>query len=506
VDLAGDALRVTELIGSLSLAADLGTGQPLGHGLSTGLLAVTLAAGTGCDPERLRAVQQVAMLRFIGCTSDAGDLAREAGTDDVAFSAAFAPVFSGRPREGLQVMFANVGSGQSLARRTTLLARLLTDTGGMARSMASHCEVASMLAVRLGLGTDVSNALAHAYERWDGKGYPDGLEGEEIPFEVRVAVVARDADLFARLGEDVAAKLEARRGRAYDPAVVDTYLSLRPPHEEADWQAVLDTEPHPVAYVDDIDRALTAIAHFADLKSTWTRGHSPRVAELAHQAGHIAGEDGETCGRLRRAGLVHDVGRVGIGNHIWDKPGPLATAEWEQVRLHPYHTERVLSRCAALAHLGALACSHHERLDGSGYPRQTAALTAETNILAAADMLAALTADRPHRPGLTLEDAVAVLTADAEHGRLDRRAVSHVIEAAGLPPTHSGTENPAGLTDREVEVLRLLAGGSTNRQVGDSLFISPKTVGRHVENIYSKIGVSTRAGAAVFAMEHRLLG
>jgi len=496
---------VTELMGSLSLATDLGTGQPLGHGLSTGLLAVSLADAMGCEPDRLRSVQQVAMLRFIGCTSDAADLARAMGTDDVAFSAAFAPVFMGQPGEGVKVMFDTVGSGQSRPRRAMLFARLLTDPGGTARSMASHCEVASMLAVRLGLGPDVSQALSHAYERWDGKGFPDRLEGEEIPFEVRVAVVARDADLFARLGEDVVAKLESRRGRAYDPAVVDAYIGLRPPHREAEWQAILDAEPRPIAYVDDIDRALTALADFADLKSTWTRGHSPRVAELAHGAGQIAGEDAETCRRLRRAGLVHDVGRVGIGNDIWDKPGPLATAEWEQIRLHPYHTERILSRCAALAHLGASACSHHERLDGSGYPRQAEALNGEANLLATADVLAALTAARPHRPAMTLEDAARVLTTEADQGRLDRRAVSHVIEAAGLSPTPPGTTNPAGLTDREVAVLRLLARGSTNRQVGDALFISPKTVGRHVENIYAKIGVSTRAGAAIFAMEHRLL-
>lgn len=503
----GKRLRVTELIGSLSLATDLGTGQPLGHGLSTSMLASALATEMGCDADRLRSVQQVAMLRFIGCTSDASNLARETGTDDIAMSAAFAPAFMGNPGEGLRVMLDNVGAGRSFPRRAALLTRVVADPGGMRRSMAAHCEVASMLAVRLGLGPEVSRALGHAYERWDGKGYPHGLEGEEIPFEVRVAVVARDADLFARGGDDVLDRLSARRGRAYDPAVVDAYAACAPVHAEADWQEVLAAEPRPVTFVEDIDGALAAIADFADLKSPWTRGHSPRVAELAHEAGRIAGGDAESCTRLRHAGLVHDVGRVGIGNPIWDKPGPLAISEWEQVRLHPYHTERILSRCDRLAPLAALACAHHERLDGSGYPRRIteAGLSWDARILAAADVLAAVTADRPHRTALSLEAAVEILTSEADDGLLDRRAVSCVVEAAGLAPTHSVAAHPAGLTEREMDVLRLVANGHTNRQAADALFISPKTVGRHVENIYAKIGVSTRAGAAVFAMEHRLL-
>ena len=197
---------------------------------------------------------------------------------------------------------------------------------------------------------------------------------------------------------------------------------------------------------------------------------------------------------------------MAIENGIWDKPGPLTTSEWEQVRLHPYFTERILARCRSLASLVEPASSHHERLDVSGYHRSlpAEALSQGDRILAAADVFAALTADRPHRPAFAEDAAARILEADAE-SRLDAGAVNCVLAAAGQRAALSPPRWPADLTDREVEVLRLIARGRSNREVAERLFISAKTVGRHVENLYAKIGVSSRAAAAVFAMEHRLL-
>jgi HD-GYP domain-containing protein (c-di-GMP phosphodiesterase class II) len=254
--------------------------------------------------------------------------------------------------------------------------------------------------------------------------------------------------------------------------------------------------------------ALAAMADFADIKSPWMRGHSPRVAELAATASDLAGLGSSQSNLLHQAGLVHDLGRVGIENGIWDRPGPLGTGEWEKVRLHPYLTQRILSRCQALTDLGELASGHHERLDGSGYHRQASMehIPVAARILAAADVMAARPAERPHRPGFDPAEAARILAAEAEAGRLDPAAVGFVTAAAGEGPEPAQPANPGGLSDREMEVLCLIARGHTNRKVGDELFISPKTVGRHVENIYAKIGVSTRAGATVYAMEHRLLG
>lgn len=502
-----ERLRLTELLASLSLATDLGTGQPLGHGLRTSLLAVRLARQMGLDDEEVRSVQQFSLLRFLGCTADSAETARLAGGDDQAFNAAFAPVLNGTQFEALQTVIREVGNGRRLLTRSRLLLAALVDPEEPAAGLAAHCEVATMLARRLGLEGDVITALSAAYERWDGKGHPNGLRGETLPVPVRVGVVARDIDLFTEEGLDAQKILKSRRDMAYDPAVVDAYYSLSTPHPEADWHKVLESEPQPFKYVNDIDSVFEVIADFVDLKSPWTRGHSREVARLAEAAAVEAGLSTPEIAQLRHAGLAHDVGRVGVPNGIWDKPATLSTDEWEQVRLHSYLTDRILSRCPQLATLAALASSHHERLDGSGYHRQSTAnqLSTAARLLAAADTLAALRSARPHRPMLDMSAAANLMRRDVDGGRLDSEAVEAVITAAGGEAKHPTTPNPSGLTNREVEVLQHLCRGLTNRQVAEELFISPKTVGRHVENIYSKIGVSTRAGAAVYAMERELL-
>ncbi|HEX5696478.1 MAG TPA: HD domain-containing phosphohydrolase, partial [Acidimicrobiia bacterium] len=445
--LLSERLRLTELLASLSLATDLGTGQPLGHGLRTCLLSVAIAGELGCGPDQVRWVQQVSLLRFLGCTADAADTARRVGGDDLSFLAAMSPVvFGDRSRTMVSYMGA-VGRGQSVGRRARLRARALINEVG---DLAAHCEVATMLAHRLGLSAEVLFALSHAYERWDGKGSPARLSGEEVPLEVRIAMVARDADLFHVQGEDVKGMLENRQGKAYDPAVVDAYGRITPAQHEADWEQVMKAEPEPVAYIDDLDRALEVMADLGDLKSPWTRGHSREVADLVGGAARAAGLSETDSQWLTRAGLVHDIGRVGVENGIWDKPASLSTDEWEKVRLHPYLTQRILSRCPALAQLGELASSHHERLDGSGYHRELSAdhLSPGARLLAAADALVALTSSRPHRPALHLEDASRALEAETAAGRLDADAVASVLAAATGEDRPRGASNPGGLTGR----------------------------------------------------------
>jgi HD-GYP domain-containing protein (c-di-GMP phosphodiesterase class II)/DNA-binding CsgD family transcriptional regulator len=506
-------LRLAELLASVSLATDLGTGQPLGHALRTCTIATVLAEAMGCGPDEVRTVHQFALLRFLGCTSDAAETAAMVGGDERAYNAAMGPVLMGSGREMLGRHVRSVAPGQPRMRRLRLVARGLADPKAGERSLATHCEVAAMLAGRVGLEQPVTDALAHAYERWDGKGFPARLQGDAIPLAVRIAVVARDADLATALRADPRGWMSERRGRAYDPAVVDAFEQVGPDvlselEGVDEWEAALAREPKPVITVelDGLDTVLTAFADFADLKSPWIRGHSRRVASLAEEAGRHAGLDDGACDCLRQAGLVHDLGRVVVENGIWDKPGPLTTSEWEQVRLHPYFTERILSRCGSLASLIEPASSHHERIDGSGYHRSlsAASLSRSDRILAAADVFAALTSDRPHRPAFGDDEAARTLEAEAAN-RLDADAVACVLAAGGRRGIPSPPGWPADLTDREVDVLRLIARGLSNRQVAERLFIAPKTVGRHVENLYAKIGVSSRAAAAVFAMEHRIL-
>jgi HD-GYP domain-containing protein (c-di-GMP phosphodiesterase class II) len=507
-------LRLLELLASVSLATDLGTGRPPGHALRTCTVAAALAGELGCSSDDVRTVQQFALLRFLGCTSDAAETAALVGGDELAYNGAMAPAVMGSTRELLGRHVRSVAPGGPPLERARLVARGLADPKGMERSLSTHCEVGGMLARRAGLEGPVVEALEHAYERWDGKGFPARLEGEAIPLAVRIVVVARDADLAAEQDGGVRGGwMRQRRGRAYDPAVVDAFervgAGVLSELDGADeWELALAGEPEPAATVEpgELDAVLTAFADFADLKSPWIRGHSRRVAALAEGAGRHARLDEAACDGLRWTGLVHDLGRVAVENGIWDKPGPLSTSEWERVRLHPYYTERILARCGPLAALVEPASSHHERLDGTGYHRSlpAEAQSRDARLLAAADVFAALTADRPHRRSLPDDEAARAL--EAEAGRtLDADAVACVLAAAGRREAPSSPTRPAGLTDREVEVLRLLSRGASNREVAARLVISPKTVGRHVENLYRKIGVRSRAAAAVFAMEHGLL-
>jgi HD-GYP domain-containing protein (c-di-GMP phosphodiesterase class II) len=507
---------LAELTVALSLATDLGTGQPMEHGLRTCWLSLAAAEQLGLDAAARSTVYYVALLRFLGCTSDAAETAVVAGGDDVGFNAAMATVLMAQPSEAMRHFVRHLAEELPLRRRIGRVVRALSDPGMTRRSLAQHCEVGARLAARVGLDESVCDALAHAYERWDGKGHPAGLAGEDVPVVVRIVSVARDAELWARqAGWPTAVEVLAhRRGHGYDPAVVDVVVDggERWLAESIDdpCAMVLDAEPEPVVRIDDhrLDAALTAVADFTDIKSPWLRGHSSGVAELVVAAAGAAGWSEADGGVLGRAALVHDVGRVGVPNGIWDRPGPLSAEQWERVRLHPYLTDRVLRRCALLVPFAGVAACHHERVDGSGYHRGATGeqLDAGARLLAAADAYHAMTEDRPHRSALSRTAAAAQLLGEVDAGRFGRAEVDAVLHAAGH--THRSRARvtyPAGLTEREIQVLCLIARGEANKQVATALGISPKTVGRHIEHIYAKAGVTTRAGATVFAMEHGLL-
>jgi HD-GYP domain-containing protein (c-di-GMP phosphodiesterase class II) len=509
------SIRVAELTTALSLATDLGTGQPMDHGLRTCWLSVAAGEALGLDPTTRSCVYYVALLRFIGCTSDASETAALAGGDDIEFNAVMAPMLLAGRGEGTRFFVRHLAEDLPMHRRVGRVVRAMSDPGMEQRSLSGHCEVAARLASRLGLPASVCHSLAHAYERWDGKGYPDGLAGEDVPIAVRVVAAARDAEMLQRRhGWPAAAEvLAGRRGRGCDPAVIDVLLAdgARWLDEVGDdpYAAILDAEPEPVLTlaVDDLDRALGAVADFVDLKSPFLRGHSTGVAALAVAAARAAGLSDSDAATVGRAALVHDVGRVGIANGIWDRPGPLSADQWERVRLHTYLTERVLHRCTPLAAFAQLAGRHHERADGSGYHRGDTLdrLDLGARLLAAADAFHAMGEHRPHRPALDPAGAAAQLLDGVDAGRFAGAEVDAVLAAAGQVSRPANVARPAGLTEREVDVLRLIARGGSNKEVAAALGISPKTVGHHVEHIYAKAGVATRAGATLFAMEHGLL-
>jgi HD-GYP domain-containing protein (c-di-GMP phosphodiesterase class II)/DNA-binding CsgD family transcriptional regulator len=510
-------VRLAELVASLSLATDLGMGQPMEQALSTCLLSTKVAGELGVSGSDLSDVYYLALLRFIGCTADAHEAAAAAGGDEISDHAGMATVIMGDSRELLGYMLRHFAAGNPPITRLRLLADAFTEgRGGAKRTIAAHCEVAQMLAQRMGLRETIGRYVGSTFERWDGKGVPGELAGEAIPVAARIVSVARDVDVFNRIGgwdltRDV---LRRRGGRAYDPRVADAFLRqgeewLTKATATSAWDAVLSAEPAPQVLVGEsqLDAVLGAFADFVDLKSPFTLGHSSGVATLAASAASGAGLTAREVDNVRRAGLVHDLGQTGIPNGIWEKPGSLSPSEWERVRLHPYLTERILARSPPLAQVSRLAGAHHERLDGSGYHRGSgaAALPFAARILAAADAYQAMGQMRPHRPALDQQARVRQLQADVDAGRLDRDAVQAVLKAAGLPMPPRPHFWPKGLTDREVEVLRLISRGASNRVVARELVISPKTAGRHVENIYGKIDVSSRASAALFALQNGLL-
>jgi HD-GYP domain-containing protein (c-di-GMP phosphodiesterase class II) len=499
----GAQFRLAEVVAAISLATDLGMGQPLQHALRTSVIATRLADAADIDARERPAIYYTALLRYLGCTADAHLMSAAFG-DEIAARAAFATVDTASAREQLAWLVRHAGAGERLPRRARLLTQALAEgERGTREVYATACEVARRLAERLTLPDEVQRALLQAFERWDGKGFPDGLAGDEICVAARVVAIARDANVS---GPEVVA---ARAGTAYDPALARAFRPAMLAADEGAWDAALAAEPPPHRHLseDGLDDTCRAIADFVDLKTPWTLGHSTGVAELAEAAGWRMDLPRDDVTALRRAALVHDLGRVGVPNSIWERPGPLTADERERVRLHPYLTERVLVHAPALAPLAADAALHHERLDGSGYHRACGASSLPTaaRILAAADVYHALTEPRPHRPAQTAGDAAATVKAEVVAGRLDADAIEAVLHAAGQRGERVDRPRPANLTDREIEVLRLLARGNTNRAIARALSISAKTVGHHVEHIYEKTGYTTRASASLFAAEHDLL-
>lgn len=506
-----DRIRTAELAATLCLGTDLGMGFPFEHGLQGTVIAIRLAEALGTDQPTASEVYFASMLAYSGCTADA-----EFGTFGGSLTEHFVPAMWGSQREKLAgIVRALPDPGRPApARAAQVVGRLPRAGRGRNPHMEAICDVARMMVGRLGLPEPLPAMFDHLTDRWDGRSELGRAAGEEIPAALRIVHVARDAAVQRMLGgpEHAARVIGERAGGAFDPAVAgclvdgaDEILALDP--ETSAWEQVLGSEPGPTLTLDQggLDRALAAIGDFGDLVSPYLAGHSTGVAELAAAAAQRCGLDADGVDALRRAAQVHDLGRVAVDPRIWQKPGPLNADEWEQVRLHPYHTGRVLSRSPLLDALAPTASAHHERLDGSGYHRGAvgAELALPARLLAAADALHAMGEPRPHREALGPEQAANELAAEVEAGLLDGDAVAAVLEAAGQ--TVPKLERPAGLSEREAEVLGLLARGLQTKQIARSLGVAVKTADRHVQNTYAKIGVSSRPAATLFAMEHGLV-
>jgi HD-GYP domain-containing protein (c-di-GMP phosphodiesterase class II) len=506
--------RLAELVAALSLGVDLGFGQPMEHVLRQCLIALRLADRAGLGEQDRAAVYYTALLVNVGCHSDAHEQAKWFGDDIALKSGKYRHEF-GSVR-GMLATMRLVGAGNPPLHRFRVgLEFALYGHRELDGMISQHAKLACTLAEQLGLPGEVTSAIGASYEQWDGRGWPGELKAGAVPVAARIASLAEFTEVAVRIGGIGAATELARRraGKQFDPELA-ALASAAPEEIFGDldavpaWDAVIAAEPALAGWLtaDQLDAALVAIANFVDLKSPYTLGHSVAVSELAQAAGERLGLTAGESRKLRLAGLVHDFGRLGVSNSIWDRAGKLSAGEWEHVRLYPYLTERMLHQSPALAALGEIAVQHRERLDGSGYPRGLSggSISRSARILAAADAYQSLCEPRPHRDQLAPDGAAGLLRAQVKAGRLDGQAVDAVLESAGhrLPRRREGL---AGLTAREVEVLVLLARGLSNRQIAERLVIAPKTAGNHVEHIYVKIDASNRAAAAMFAVQHGLL-
>lgn len=481
------------------------------HMLRSAAMGSRLAERLGLSERERGAVFYTGLVMWIGCHADSHEYARWFGDDIAVRHASHYIDWSGAPYR--RFLISNLGRGATLPKRAQLAAKVFWDArGNLGGLVQSHCLSAALLAEEIGLGADVCDALPYAYERWDGSGMPTGAAGSQIPVPMRVAQVADIAEVHHRAFGATAAIAEVHRrsGKQFDPEVVAAFTAapddlLRENEDVWSTAAALAPDPGEALSGPALDRLLRAIGDFADLKCPFTLGHSRAVAELAGNAGKCAGLPQDDIDILRRAGYVHDLGRIGVSNQVWEKRGELTAVERERVNLHPYLTGRILARVGGLKAVREVAVNHHERLDGSGYPNGLRGddLSLSDRVLAAAESYCASTEPRPHRDALDEDAAAGRLRNDSARGRLDGDAVEAVLEAAGHRPLRRAAR-PAGLTRREAEVLLHVAQGLSNREIASALWISEKTVRNHVERIYAKIGVSNRIGASLYATRHGL--
>ncbi|HEX6538732.1 MAG TPA: HD domain-containing phosphohydrolase [Candidatus Dormibacteraeota bacterium] len=511
---ANSGVELAEVVAAVALATDLGLGQPLEHLLRTCLIATRFADRLGASQEDRDATYWVALFMIAGCTAISFEMSQMFG-DDIDFRRGLYSVPASTLHQ-IRYMFRRAGSNRSPLGRAGVSIRLMASRmTSLEQALLAHCAVSVRLAERLGLGGAVVASLRQTFTRWDGRGIPRGVGGGQLLLPIRIVHIANIVEERDRTRgvEASIARAQEFSGTSFDPALVSAWSAsadevLDGVDAESAWERVVSSQPggrEPLTEA-ELDDALALLGDYADLKSPWFTGHSRGVASLAAAAARAAGAPERDVKTLRRAALVHDIGRNGVPNTVWDKPGRFTEAEMERARLHAYYTERVLHRASRLSLLAGVAAAAHERSGGGGYPRRItgAAIPFTARILAAADAYHAMLEERPHRPALSRERAASELRNAARLSELDGAAVDAVLGAAGHR-TRRKPSAPAGLTPRELEVLALVARGSTTRAMGVSLGIAPKTAEHHIENIYSKTGISSRAEAALFAMQQGLV-
>lgn len=420
--------RLSEILSALSYALDITEGQPEGHAVRTCLIGMRIAQGAALPLAERGPLFYALLLKDLGCSSNAARLCQLFGADDRSLKRDHKLTDWSSPMPSLAYALRNAVPEASPMARVLRVASIGAKERGTGREMTrTRCDRGAEIAARLGFTGATGEAIRSLDEHWDGRGMPLGLSGDAIPLLGRIVGLAQTVEIFAStFGVEAATAVALeRRGTWFDPLLVDVVRSFR--QDRPFWTSVLGPDPraHLAAFEPEeqvlmaheaaLDVIAQAFAQVIDAKSPYTYRHSEGVAEFAVAIGQARGFDAEELRDLRRAALLHDVGKLGVSNRILDKPNRLSDLEMTQVRLHPQFTQRILERVPALAGIVGIASSHHEKLDGSGYHRGVAGseLCPLSRVLVVADIGEAMTADRPYRAGMPWDQVLGILRKDA---------------------------------------------------------------------------------------------
>jgi HD-GYP domain-containing protein (c-di-GMP phosphodiesterase class II) len=416
-------IRLSELLGALSHALDMVEGQPAGHCVRCCWIGMHVGREIGLSDGQIWELYYTLLLKDLGCSSNAARICRLFLTDDLTFKHD-AKTIDGSLPQALRFVLAHTGLKSGLAERFRSLVHIFLNTGKIERELIeTRCQRGADIARRMRFSEGVAAGIQNLDEHWDGGGQPLGLRGVAIPIYARIALMAQVVDVFqtAKGARAAMREVESRAGGWLDPQLAAAFARVAA--REEFWttlrsgdlqQAIFALEPAQHSslvdedYLDDI---AAAFAQVIDSKSPYTSGHSERVTLFTDLIAEQLGFAPERRRWLKRAALLHDIGKLGVSNSILDKPGKLDEAEWEAMKQHAAHSETILSRIAAFGDLAGVAGAHHERLDGKGYPRGLAGdqIVLETRIITTADIFDALTADRPYRAAMPISKALGIM-------------------------------------------------------------------------------------------------
>lgn len=422
---------MSEVVSAMSYALDIVEGQPEGHAIRSCMIGMRIAQELGFTPERRSALFYALLLKDLGCSSNAAKICYLFGADDHGVKQDFKTTNWTSLLDRARYVARNVEPDGTILQKLGRFCTVAFSGSSTAKQLVKvRCERGAMIARDLDLPEETVQAIRNLDEHWDGQGHPDGLRKTEIPLLARILGIAQTVEVFAsRDGIDTAFDIAKQRSKTwFDPNLVKAFRATR--NDTEFWTkfkdqnvrehvAALEPEDR-VMHADQamLDRIATAFGKVIDAKSPWTACHSQGVSDVAVGISTVLGQAPEEIRRIRRAGLLHDIGKLGISNLILDKPGKLTSEEFEDMKLHPAYTLRILERASCFHEIADLAASHHERLDGKGYFRglDAAALSTSARTLVVADMYEALAAKRPYRKDLSEGEVFEILAKNAGAG------------------------------------------------------------------------------------------